>query len=124
LIELGVPYSDPLADGPIIQVAATRALQRGTRLEQVLEVVQAVSPSLQAPLILFTYYNPILNRGIQQFLEQIASAGIRGLVVPDLPLEEANELLEPAAAMGIEAIWLVAHTSSKERIEAIARSSQ
>jgi tryptophan synthase alpha chain len=93
LIELGVPYSDPLADGPIIQAAATRALQRGTRLEQVLEVVQAVSPSLQAPLILFTYYNPILNRGIQQFLEQIASAGIRGLVVPDLPLEEANELL-------------------------------
>jgi tryptophan synthase alpha chain len=124
LIELGVPYSDPLADGPIIQAAATRALQRGTRLEQVLEVVQAVSPSLQAPLILFTYYNPILNRGIQQFLEQIASARIRGLVVPDLPLKEANELLEPAAAMGIEAIWLVAPTSSKERIEAIARSSQ
>jgi tryptophan synthase alpha chain len=124
LIELGVPYSDPLADGPVIQAATNRALQRGTKLEQVLEVVQAVSPSLQAPLILFTYYNPILNRGIQQFLEQIASAGVRGLVVPDLPLEEANELLEPATAMGIEVILLVAPTSSKERIEAIARSSQ
>lgn len=124
LIELGVPYSDPLADGPVIQAAATRALNRGTRLEQVLELVESVSPSLQAPIILFTYYNPILNRGIEQFLTQIARAGVRGLVVPDLPLEEAHELLEPAAAMGIEVILLVAPTSSKERIEAIAGSSQ
>jgi tryptophan synthase alpha chain len=124
LIELGIPYSDPLADGSVIQAAATRALQRGTKLEQVLEVVQAVSPSLQAPLILFTYYNPILSRGIQQFLKQIAHAGVRGLVVPDLPLEEANELLESASALGIEVILLVAPTSSKKRIEAIAHSSQ
>ena len=124
LIELGVPYSDPLADGPVIQAAATRALQRGTRLDQVLEMVQAVSPSLQAPLILFTYYNPILNRGIEKFLKQIASSGVRGLVVPDLPLEEAHTLLQPAAAIGIEVILLVAPTSSKERIEAIALQSQ
>ncbi len=124
LIELGVPYSDPLADGPVIQAAATRALQKGTRLEQVLEMVQAVSPNLQAPLILFTYYNPILNRGIKKFLQQIASAGVRGLVVPDLPLEEATDLIQSAAALGIEVILLVAPTSSKERIEAIAHSSQ
>ena len=124
LIELGVPYSDPLADGPIIQAAATRALQRGTKLEQVLEVVQAVSPNIQAPLILFTYYNPILNRGIQPFLKQIANAGVRGLVVPDLPLEEADELLECAAALDIEVILLVAPTTSEERMRAIARSSQ
>jgi tryptophan synthase alpha chain len=124
LIELGVPYSDPLADGPVIQAAATRALQRGTRLDQVLEMIQAVSPSLRAPLILFTYYNPILNRGIKQFLKQIASSGVRGLVVPDLPLEEATDLIQSAAALGIEVILLVAPTSSKERIEAIARSSQ
>lgn len=124
LIELGVPYSDPLADGPVIQAAATRALQRGTRLEQVLELVQAVSPSLQAPLILFTYYNPILYRGIKQFLEQIAKVGVRGLVVPDLPLEEAAEVIQIAATFGIEVILLVAPTSSKARIEAIARQSQ
>lgn len=124
LIELGVPYSDPLADGPVIQAAATRALQKGTRLEHVLEMVQAVSPSLRAPLILFTYYNPILNRGIKQYLEQIASCGVRGLVVPDLPMEEADDLLQPAAALGIEVILLVAPTSSKERIEAIALRSQ
>ena len=123
-IELGVPYSDPLADGPVIQAAATRALQKGTTLEQVLEMVGAVSPSLKAPLILFTYYNPILNLGIQQFLAKIASVGVRGLVVPDLPLEEAADLISAAASFGVEVILLVAPTSSKDRIEAIARQSQ
>lgn len=124
IIELGVPYSDPLADGPVIQAAATRALQKGTGLEQVLEMLEEVSPSLKAPLVLFTYYNPILNRGIKQFLARIASVGARGLVVPDLPLEEAEELISTAATFGIEVILLVAPTSSKDRIEAIARQSQ
>ncbi len=124
LIELGVPYSDPLADGPVIQSAATRALQKGTRLDQVLEMVATVSPTLKAPIILFTYYNPILYRGIKPFLEQIYQAGARGLVVPDLPLEEAETLLEPARQIGIEVTLLVAPTSPKERIELIARQSQ
>jgi len=124
IIELGVPYSDPLADGPVIQAAATRALQRGTRLEQVLEIVERVSPTLRSPIILFTYYNPILNRGIQTFLQQLARAGVAGLVVPDLPLEEAEGLFKRAAEYGIELTLLVAPTSSAERIEAIARQSQ
>lgn len=124
IIELGVPYSDPLADGPVIQAAATRALQRGTKLDQVLEMVQGVSPMLRSPISLFTYYNPILNRGIEPFLKQLARAGVAGLVVPDLPLEEAEGLLQPAAAAGIDVTLLVAPTSSKERIEAIARKSQ
>ncbi len=124
LIELGVPYSDPLADGPVIQAAATRALQHGTKLHAVLEVVQQVSPLLQAPIILFTYYNPILNRGIDTFLEQARAAGARGLVVPDLPLEEADTLLKPAAAYGLELTLLIAPTSPKERILAIAQQSQ
>lgn len=124
LIELGVPYSDPLADGPVIQAAATRALQRGTRFEQVLEVVQQVSPRLRSPIILFTYYNPILNRGIDSFLQQIATAGVKGLVVPDLPLEEAEILLKPAADHGIELTLLVAPTTPKERLLAIAQQSQ
>ncbi|BCL36471.1 tryptophan synthase subunit alpha [Nostoc sp. MS1] len=123
-IELGVPYSDPLADGPVIQAAATRALQKGTKLEQVLEIVADVSPSLQAPIILFTYYNPILHRGIKSFLETIAAVGVRGLVVPDLPLEEAEELITTAASFNIEVILLVAPTSSQDRIEAIAHQSQ
>ena len=87
-------------------------------------MVGAVSPSLKAPLILFTYYNPILNLGIQQFLAKIASVGVRGLVVPDLPLEEAADLISAGATFGIEVILLVAPTSSKDRIEAIARQSQ
>lgn len=124
LIELGVPYSDPLADGPVIQAAATRALQRGTRLDNVLELVQQVSPELQSPIILFTYYNPILNRGIETYFQQVAAAGVRGLVVPDLPLEEAESLLQPAAAHGVEVTLLIAPTSPRERITAIAQKSQ
>ncbi len=124
LIELGVPYSDPLADGPVIQAAATRALQQGTQLDRVLDMVRSVSPSLRSPLILFTYYNPILNRGIKQFLEQIANSGVQGLVVPDLPFEEAAKLLQLASIFEIEVILLAAPTSSKERIEEIARQSQ
>ena len=124
IIELGVPYSDPLADGPVIQAAATRALQRGTRLDQVLEMVESVSPTLLTPIILFTYYNPILNRGIEPFLQQLARAGVAGLVVPDLPLEEAEGLLKPAAEYGIDLTLLVAPTSSAERISAITRQSQ
>ncbi len=123
-IELGVPYSDPLADGPVIQAAATRALQRGTRLDAVLEMVAKVSPNLRSPIILFTYYNPILYRGIETFLQQIKSAGVQGLVVPDLPLEEAESLIKPANKLGIELTLLVAPTSPKSRIEAIALQSQ
>jgi tryptophan synthase alpha chain len=124
LIELGVPYSDPLADGPVIQAAATRALQKGTTLDQVLELVRTVSPDLQAPIILFTYYNPILNQGIETFMQRIAAAGVKGLVVPDLPLEEVQAVLDGAQAAGIEVILLVAPTSPLDRIEAIAAKSQ
>lgn len=124
LIELGVPYSDPLADGPVIQAAATRALQRGVKLDDVLKVVKTVSPKIQAPLILFTYYNPILNRGIERFMQDIAAAGAAGLVVPDLPLEEVDTLLTHAKAAGIEVTLLVAPTSPEKRIRAIAAQAQ
>ncbi|MCU0568419.1 MAG: tryptophan synthase subunit alpha [Oculatellaceae cyanobacterium Prado106] len=124
IIELGVPYADPLADGPVIQSAATRALQRGTRLDQVLEMVTAIAPRIQAPIILFTYYNPILNRGIHPFLNQLARAGVKGLVVPDLPIEESSDLLQAAATCGIDVILLVAPTSSSARIVRIAQQSQ
>ena len=124
MIELGVPYSDPLADGPTIQAAATRALQRGTRFDQVLEMVSGVSHQIRSPIILFNYYNPILNRGIETYLKQLSRAGVKGLVVPDLPLEESEVLLETAASLGIEVILLVAPTSSEERIKAIAHQSQ
>jgi tryptophan synthase alpha chain len=124
LIELGVPYSDPLADGPVIQAAATRALSRGVRLEDVLEIVRSLQGEIKAPIILFTYYNPIFYRGIDLFLQEIADAGVKGLVVPDLPLEEADSLLKPAAQMGIDVTLLIAPTSPMERIQAIAQQSQ
>ncbi|MBX2864503.1 MAG: tryptophan synthase subunit alpha [Leptolyngbyaceae cyanobacterium MAG.088] len=124
LIELGVPYSDPLADGPVIQAAATRALERGVTLDAVLALITEIAPELSAPIVLFTYYNPILNRGIEQFLHDIHRAGVRGLVVPDLPLEEMDVLLKPAAEIGIEVTLLVAPTTPKERIVAIAQQCQ
>ncbi|MEO0374669.1 MAG: tryptophan synthase subunit alpha [Cyanobacteria bacterium P01_A01_bin.17] len=124
LIELGVPYSDPLADGPVIQAAATRALQRGTRLDDVLSMVTTLIPDLRAPVILFTYYNPIHHRGVETYLQQVSQAGVKGLVIPDLPLEEADTLLQKASDLGIEVTLLVAPTSSKERIHKIAEKSQ
>lgn len=123
-IELGVPYSDPLADGPTIQAAATRALAKGVGLEDVLTLVKQTVGKINVPIILFTYYNPIHYRGIESFLKQVKAAGVSGLVVPDLPLEEAEVLLKPAAEIGIEVTLLVAPTSSRERIEAIAAQSQ
>jgi tryptophan synthase alpha chain len=124
LIELGVPYSDPLADGPVIQAAATRALAQGVTLDGVLAMVKTLSPELQAPLILFTYYNPILNRGIDTFMADIAAVGVAGLVVPDLPLEEVEGLLSAAAAAAIDVTLLVAPTSPPDRIAAIAAQAQ
>jgi tryptophan synthase alpha chain len=123
-IELGVPYSDPLADGPVIQAAATRALERGTRLEDVLRIAQSVTRKIKAPIILFTYYNPILNLGIEQFLKRIAEAGVKGLVVPDLPLEEADNLINTAQTVGIEVILLVTPNTPDDRIKAIAQKSR
>jgi tryptophan synthase alpha chain len=124
VIELGVPYSDPLADGPVIQAAATRALQQGTTLEQVLALLGRLKPQLHAPIVLFTYYNPILNRGVEAFLDAVATAGVSGLVVPDLPLEESATLSQQAAQRNLDLVLLVAPTSSQERIGAIARQSQ
>lgn len=124
IIELGVPYSDPLADGPVIQAAATRALQKGVCLDDVLKIVTTVQAEIDIPIVLFTYYNPIYHRGAEKFLKTIASSGVNGLVVPDLPLEEAEEFLNLAQAHGIEVTLLVAPTSPIERIKEIASHSQ
>ncbi|MFQ3584861.1 MAG: tryptophan synthase subunit alpha [Cyanobacteriota bacterium] len=121
LIELGVPYSDPLADGPVIQAAATRALNRGVTLRAILQGLSQLA--LQAPLILFTYYNPIHQIGIPKFMQQLRTAGCAGLVVPDLPLEEAEPLRQAAEAEQIDLILLVAPTSPAERMHQIARRS-
>ena len=124
LIELGVPYSDPLADGPVIQAAATRALKQGVKLGNVLEVVETVGNRIKAPIVLFSYYNPIYHQGVHSFLSRISQAGVKGLVIPDIPLEEAETVLNPAPEYGIEVTLLVAPTSPEARIRAIAQKSQ
>ncbi len=124
LLEVGVPYSDPLADGPVIQAAATRALRQGITLDRVLAMLAEVIPGLNVPVILFCYYNPVLNLGAAQFLARLQKIGIRGVVIPDLPLEEADDLLALAQQHSIEVILLVAPTSSTARMHAISARAQ
>jgi tryptophan synthase alpha chain len=124
LIELGIPYSDPLADGPVIQAAASRALAAGTTPGRVLEMLASLRGELTIPLILFTYSNPLLNRGMEAFCEAAAAAGAAGLVVPDLPLEEAEKLSAIAAAQGLDLVLLVAPTTPADRMDRIAHASR
>ena len=124
MVELGMPYSDPLADGPVIQAAATRALDAGTTPGSVLEMLKALKGRLSIPVILFTYSNPLLNVGMERFCQQAAESGAAGLVVPDLPLEEAERLSPLAEANGLDLVLLVAPTTPEERMTRIGRSSR
>ena len=124
LIELGIPYSDPLADGPVIQAAASRALGSGTTPGRVLEMLTGLKGELQIPVILFTYSNPLLNRGMEAFCRDAAAAGAAGLVVPDLPLEEAEKLSAIASDHGLDLVLLVAPTTPADRMGRIAAASR
>jgi tryptophan synthase alpha chain len=124
LIELGIPYSDPLADGPVIQAAAARALAAGTTPGRVLEMLGSLRSSLTTPVVLFTYSNPLLNRGMEAFCRDAAAAGAAGLVVPDLPLEEAEKLSAIAAAEGLDLVLLVAPTTPPARMARIHAASR
>jgi tryptophan synthase alpha chain len=124
VIELGIPYSDPLADGPVIQAAASRALSAATTPGRVLEMLQSLQGELTIPVILFTYSNPLLNRGMENFCRAAAEAGAAGLVVPDLPLEEAEKLSAIATAHGLDLVLLVAPTTPSERMGRIAAASR
>ncbi|CAM8998111.1 unnamed protein product [Rhodiola kirilowii] len=124
IIELGVPYSDPLADGPVIQAAATRSLAKGTNLDAIISMLKEVVPQLSCPIALFTYYNPILKRGIGKFMETIREVGVHGLVVPDVPLEETEVLRQEALKNGIELVLLTTPTTPVERMKAIVEVSE
>jgi tryptophan synthase alpha chain len=117
VIELGVPYSDPLADGPVIHEAGTRALAAGANVAGVLEVARALAPSV--PVVLMCYTNMVLAPGVEAFVERLAQTGACGLIVPDLPLQEAPELLAACDAQGIALVPLVAPTSPPQRMAAI-----
>jgi tryptophan synthase alpha chain len=122
IIEIGIPFSDPTAEGPVIQEADERALAAGTTVDQLFDLVARLSPELGVPLLFMTYYNPIFGYGVERFLDRCQASGIAGLIVPDLPFEEHDELLLPARARGIELISMIAPTSA-ERIAMIAGES-
>ncbi|CAM3287324.1 MULTISPECIES: tryptophan synthase subunit alpha [Saccharibacillus] len=124
VLELGVPYSDPLADGPVIQRASARALEQLITVRTCLDVARkARERGVQMPFVLFTYYNPILQTGLDLFFEEASRNGISGLIIPDLPYEESEDMLRRADRVNIALIPLVAPTSS-ERIDKILRSGR
>lgn len=122
LVELGVPFSDPLADGPVIHAAATAALRSGAGVEEVLAVGGAIAERL--PVVAMCYANPILVRGAERFLDALAAASISGLIVPDLPLEESDELRGACDERGIALVPLVAPTTPEARLAAIGASAR
>ncbi len=124
VIELGVPFSDPLADGPVIQRAAQRALVAGASLLRLLEIVAKIRTEVRAPILLFTYYNPVFAFGLAAFAAAAARAGVDGMIVPDLPPEEAEPLDAELRRAGLDLVHLVAPTSTTERVRMIARRSR
>jgi tryptophan synthase alpha chain len=123
VIELGVPFSDPLADGPVIQRAGLRALAAGASLARVLEMVSSLRTRVTLPLVLMTYYNPVLAFGLKGFARTAVDAGVDGVIVPDLPAEESEPLRAEAAPTGLDVIHMVAPTSTPARVRMIARVS-
>lgn len=123
LIEVGLPFSDPLADGPTIQRAGARALERGTSLYRLLPVLASVSERIACPLVVMTYLNPLHRYGLEAAARDLAKAGVSGVIVPDLPVEESEPLARAARAAGLDLIGLAAPTSGPARLRRIARQS-
>jgi tryptophan synthase alpha chain len=123
IIELGVPFSDPLADGPAIQRAHERALQKGITLKKVIALVKEIRQSSQIPIILMTYYNPIFKLGVETFIKEAADSGVDGVIIPDLIPDEAHDLIAFARKYKIDTIFLLAPTSTLERIKKVVKVS-
>lgn len=123
LIELGVPFSDPVADGPVIQRASERALRSGTTLASVLALVKSLRAKTEVPLVLFSYYNPVLQMGLEKFAEAAKSAGADGALITDITPEEAGEYRAAMATNGLDTVFLAAPTSTDERLALISKSS-
>ncbi|MDA8019248.1 MAG: tryptophan synthase subunit alpha [Thermoanaerobaculia bacterium] len=120
IIELGVPFSDPVADGPVIQEASQRALSSGTTLSAILRLVARQRDRLGVPIVLFTYFNPIHARGVENFAEQAAASGVDAVLCVDLPPDEATEDVVPMLRkQGLDTVFLVAPTSDKQRIKTV-----
>jgi tryptophan synthase alpha chain len=124
VLELGVPFSDPVADGPVIQRASERALARGVTLPRVLEAVGRIRERSELPLLLFSYYNPLLQHGLERLACDAKAAGVDGVLVTDLPPEEADEWLAPARAADLDTVFLASPTSPPERLRKVAGASR
>jgi tryptophan synthase alpha chain len=123
IIEIGIPFSDPVAEGPTIQAADERSLAAGCTVDKLFEMVSRVSKKVSVPLLFMTYYNPIFAYGAEQFCENCKTSGIAGLIVPDLPFEESGELKIHTKKAGLELISLIAPTSN-DRIKMIAKEAE
>jgi tryptophan synthase alpha chain len=123
IIELGIPFSDPLADGPTIQAASHRALLKGITLKKIFTAVKDLRKATEIPVVFMTYYNPVLRYGIQNFVKNCKQTGVDGVIIPDLPFEEASDLVKYSKKTGLATIFLVAPTSTKDRIRNIVKNS-
>ena len=123
IIELGIPFSDPIADGPTIQAASYRALLKKASLIKILDLVKKIRKDTEIPLVFMTYYNPIFKYGLKRFFMSCKKAGVDGVIVPDLPIEEADELTRLGKKTGIRTIFLIAPTSTKDRMRKIVKRS-
>jgi tryptophan synthase alpha chain len=123
-IELGMPFSDPLADGPTIQYSSNVAIEQGITMKKILQIVEQVRKKSQIPIILMGYINPVLRYGVEAFCEDAAKAGVDGLIIPDIPIEESGILKEEALTNGLPIIYLVAPNTSDERMRKIDEQSQ
>ena len=124
IIELGVPFSDPLADGSIIQAASLRSLKSGTTLKKIISLVKEIRRTRNLPIILMTSFNPVFVYGEQQFVKDAVSVGVDGVIIPDLPPEEADKFSVCAEESGLDLIHLLAPTSPNERIEMVAKKGR
>jgi len=123
IIELGVPFSDPIADGPTIQRASDRALKSRTTLKKVMSLVKKIRKKAAVPIIVMTYYNIILQYGLKRFADDAVMSGIDGAIIPDLPPEEADEFISYAREAGLDTVFLLAPTSTEERIKKVTSAS-
>jgi tryptophan synthase alpha chain len=124
ILELGIPFSDPVADGPTIQKADERSLAAGTNLDTVFGIVRELRRKTSVPIVILVYYNMVYHRGIRRFYKESCEAGVDGILIADMPVEEASEVSEAAVTYGIDPIFLISQTTSDERIQKIAAAAR
>lgn len=123
VIELGLSFSDPIADGPTIQAASQRALKAGMNTDVYFEITKKIRKNVKVPLVCLTYFNPVVKRGIGRFMKDCNESGIDGVIIPDVPVEEAKEITEKANDNGVDTIFLIAPTTTDERMKKILDST-